>query len=223
MRRAMIAVLGTVLVMAFLAGCSKEESGQDEATTTGGSEELAPGMGDQSMAAKVNGKVITNQEVAEEEGRLMQQFGGRVDPQQMAGMKDVVKKQAVENVIGRVLLEQAIDDQGIAVTDDEVDSRMAEIKEQAGSDEAYAERIAMLGMTEGQLRDEMLTALKVEKLLTSNRDVAEVTDAEVITYYNENKERFQQPERVRASHILIGTNPGRRSRLFPERPDGDTV
>jgi parvulin-like peptidyl-prolyl isomerase len=137
----------------------------------------------------------------------MQQFGGRVDPQQMAGMKDVVKKQAVENVIGRVLLEQAIDDQGIVVTDDEVGARMAEIKEQAGSEEAYAERIAMLGMTEDQLRTEMKIALRVEKLLAENRDIAEVTDAEVTAYYNENTERFQQAERVRASHILVGTNP----------------
>jgi parvulin-like peptidyl-prolyl isomerase len=204
MRVAMFAA-AIVIVMAFLAGCAKEETGQQETTQIGGQQELAPGLGDQTMAAKVDGRVITNQEVAEEEGRLMQQFGGRVDPQQMAGMKDVVRKQAMDNIINRVILEGAIEKEGITVTEDQIDARMAEIKEQAGSDEAFAERLGMLGMSEDQLRDEMTTALKVEALLARHREVTEVTDAEVEAYYNENKERFVQPERVQASHILIGT------------------
>ena len=207
MRVAAIGALCAVVMLGLFAGCAKEESGQGETAQSGGSGEQAEVRGDQTMVAKVNGQVITNQEVAEAEGQLMQQFGGRVDPQQMAGMKDVVRKQAIDNVIGRVLLNQAIEEQGIEVTESELDARMAEIREQAGSDEAYSQRVAMLGMSEERFREEMGTALRVEKLLAEHRDVAEVTDDEVTTYYNENIQRFQQPERVEASHILIGLKP----------------
>jgi peptidyl-prolyl cis-trans isomerase C len=207
MRVAAIGVLCVAVAIGLLAGCQKEESGQGETVRAGGSGESAQSVGDQTMVAKVNGQVITNQEVAEAEGQLMQQFGGRVDPQQMAGMKDVVRKQAIDNVIGRVLLNQAADREGVEATKDELDARMAEIRAKAGSDETYSQGIAMLGMSEETFREEMGNALRVEKLLMKHRDVPEVTDAEVTAYYNENKARFQQPERVEASHILIGTDP----------------
>lgn len=200
-----VVVLG---VMALVSGgCSREEAGKRSAAGAGERQELVQAPLDKGIGVTVNGEAVANQTIAEEESRLMQQFGPNVDPQQMAAIKETVRKQALENVIGRVLLMQAIATEGITSTQDEIDSRMAEIREQAGSEEVFAQRLAMLGMTEAQLESEMRNAINVDKLLERHRDIGEVTDADMEAYYNANRQRFKQPERVRARHILIETKP----------------
>jgi peptidyl-prolyl cis-trans isomerase C len=206
--RVLLAGILVLTLLGTLVGCSKEDTGEAKDDTSVA--QLMPG-GDidaGAMAVKINDLVITKGEVAQEEGRLMQQLGGRVDPQQMGQMKEVVKQQAVENIISRTLLEQSIEKEGVDVSQEEVDARMAEIKAQMGTDQEFSERLAMMGMTEELLRTEMGTAIKVEKLIAARGDLVEVTEADMRTYYDENKDRFTQPEQVQASHILIKTEPG---------------
>jgi peptidyl-prolyl cis-trans isomerase C len=190
-------------LMAVSIGCSKDEGSGSE--DKGAVAQLLPGgdVDGSAMAVKINDQVVTNQEVAEEEGRLMQQLGGRVDPQQMGQMKEVVKKQALENVISRALLDQAIERAGVTASQEEVDARMTEIRSQMGSDEEFAQRLAMMGITEEMLEKEMGTAIKVEKLIETRGDLTTVTDEDLRTYYNENIDRFKQPAQVQASHILF--------------------
>jgi peptidyl-prolyl cis-trans isomerase C len=125
----------------------------------------------------------------------------------MGQMKEVVRKQAVDNIINRTLLDQAVDKEGVAASQDEIDARMEEIRAQMGSDEEFAARLAMMGMTEELLEAEMGTAIKVEKLLEKRGDVTEVTEAELKAYYDQNRDRFKQSEQVEASHILIKVEP----------------
>jgi peptidyl-prolyl cis-trans isomerase C len=204
-----ILLVGIVLVavLGVLLGCSKEEAGQ--AKDQGEIDQLVPGddIDLSAMAVKINGQVITNRQVAQEEGRLMQQLGSQVDAQQMGQMKDVVRKQALDNLISRTLLDQAVAREGVTASQGEIDARMAEIKAQMGSDEEFASRLAMMGMTEELLEAEMGTAIKVEKLIEKRGDAPEVTEADLKAYYDENRDRFKQPEQVEASHILIKVEP----------------
>lgn len=158
------------------------------------------------MSIRVNGTAITDQEISEEHSRITQQLAARIPPQQMEAMQDAVRKQAAENMINRVLLEQAVEREGIGASEEEIDSRMDAIKRNLGSDSAFSERLASMGITAKDLRREMDAALRMEKLIDKHiGNIAEPTDQELKSFYDDNPEAFVQPERIRASHILIKT------------------
>jgi peptidyl-prolyl cis-trans isomerase C len=109
----------------------------------------------------------------------------------------------MDNLISRILLQQKIDEEGIEVTDEEIEARMAEIRSNVGSEEELNNRLAMMGMTVEVLEREMGTGLAVEKLVAKYVPMTGVTDADVKAHYNDNLAQFKQPETVKASHILI--------------------
>jgi peptidyl-prolyl cis-trans isomerase C len=202
------------VVVAFLAvslvGCSKEEAKE---AATGQSPSLAQTASDldpadKTVAVTVNGEEITKGQIAEEVTRLSRQFGGRMSPEQMEQMQSALTKQATENLISRALLTQKIAEEGIAVSPEEVASRMDEVRSNFGSEEDLSNRLAMMGMTVEMLEKEMETGLGVEKLLAEHAPSEEVTDADVKAYYDDNPGQFEQPERIKASHILIKSDPG---------------
>ena len=78
-----VAVLALALAGALVIGCSKDESGQSQADQAAGELALLGDVDMDAVAVTVNGTDITNGQVANEEGRLLQQLGGRVDPQQL--------------------------------------------------------------------------------------------------------------------------------------------
>jgi peptidyl-prolyl cis-trans isomerase C len=160
------------------------------------------------MPIRVNGTAISEQEISEEHSRITQQLAARIPPNQLEEMQDSVRRQAAENMINRVLLEQAVEREGITASAEEVDSRMEAIKRSLGSDSAFSERLASMGITAKELHQEMDAALRMEKLIDKHiGDIADPTDQELRSFYDENPEAFIQPERVRASHILIKTEP----------------
>jgi len=203
-----IIVLMAAVLSVALTGCSKEEGEEPagEQTQTGQTqgqmaEQLDPS--DQTVAVTVNGEDITKGEIAEEVMRLSKQFGGRMSPEQMSQMQGALSQQARENLISRILLKQKIEEDNIEVAQEEIDARMAEVRASLGSEADLENRLAMMGMTVEMLEKEMETGLAVEKLIAKYAPTDEITEAEVRAYYDENTERFQQPERVKASHILI--------------------
>jgi peptidyl-prolyl cis-trans isomerase C len=213
----MLKALKIVALMAALfavgvAGCSKEEgdqsaAGQGQAGQAQGQMAGSLDPSDQTVAITVNGEEITNGQIAEEVARLSRQFGGRMSPEQMAQMQDALVQQARDNLISRILLEQKIKEDGIQVAPEEIAERMDEVRASVGSEEDLESRLAMMGMTVEMLEKEMETGLAVEKLIDKYAPTEEVTDADARAYYDEHPERFTQPERVRASHILIKTEP----------------
>lgn len=186
-----------------LSGCSKEEGEEPAAEQAQG--QMAQGLDptDQTVALTVNGEEITKGQIAEEVARLSRQFGGRMSPEQMGQMQGALSQQAQDNLISRILLQQKIEEDGITVSRDEIDARMAEVRGSFGSEEELTNRLAMMGMTVEMLEQEMETGIAVEKLIALYAPTEEVTESEVRTFYDENTERFQQPDRVKASHILL--------------------
>ena len=197
-----LALIGVLAV--FGTGCSKEKSGQGESGDSGSKATIAQTKGDKTMVAKVNGTKITEGEIAKEANRLTMQMGGQVSPEQMAGMKGAMRKQAIDNMISRTLLEQTADKEGIKVTKEEIAARIDQIKKQFPSEQAFTERIAGLGMTPVDLENEIATGMKFENLLAKHTgDAKPPTDADTKAFYDANPGQFQQPEQVKASHVLV--------------------
>jgi peptidyl-prolyl cis-trans isomerase C len=218
MRRSTLFIILLAGAGLILAGCAGEDAEQAETqqTTTqqpgqpaAGQPTLQPDPGDPTVAVTVNGTEITKGQIANETNRLMRQMGGQgTSPQQLQSMSGFFQQQATDNLVSRILLQQAIDKEDVEVSQADIDERMTEVRSNFGSEEELQNRLAMMGMTEETLEQEMSTALKVEKLLELKAPVPEVTEAEVRAYYDENPTQFQKPERVRASHILFKVEEG---------------
>ena len=102
----------------------------------------------------------------------------------------------------RLLVQESVT-RKIAVPDSEIDARTAEIRKQFPSDEVFKQTLEQQQMTEADFRDDVKQGLQITGLIEAEVSArAPVTSEQVNQFYASNS--FQQGERVRASHILIG-------------------
>jgi peptidyl-prolyl cis-trans isomerase C len=196
----MTILLVAVAIAVVGPACSKEKSGGGEQ----GGVAATPGSGGGAIVAKVDGKAVTEDMVVKETRRVTAAMSAQMDPQQVASMGGAMRKQAIENMISRILLEKAADKEGVTVSPDQVAARMGEIKKSFPTEQAFTDRIATMGMTPAELEQEITTGIKFESLLAKHTgEVKPPTDDEIKAFYEQNRAQFQQPERVRASHILV--------------------
>ena len=90
------------------------------------------------------------------------------------------------------------------MTDKDIDERLAMIRQQFPSEEAFKSALNAQKVTLDQVKSETRQELLVARLLEA--EIAPkmvVTPQEIEKVYKENAEAFQTPEQVRASHILI--------------------
>jgi peptidyl-prolyl cis-trans isomerase C len=192
-----IALIGMLAV--FGAGCSKDKSGQAK---SGGPGAPAGGKGNTKMVAKVDGKKVTEAEVTREMGMLASQMSG--NPQQMESMQGAVRKQAIDNLINKMLLEQAAVKEGIKVPEQDLNARIGDIKKQFPTEQEFTARIQSMGMTPDELRQEVEKSMTFEALMAKHTaDLKAPTDADLKAFYDSNLDSFKQPEQIKASHILL--------------------
>src|SRR4051812_21793017 len=91
--------------------------------------------------------------------------------------------------------------------------RIDEMRSRMGSEENFNRQLKSVGTTADELRSKMLEESTAEIVLERELKVS-ATDDEVKKFYDDNPAKFEQPEMVRASHILLGTrNPDTNSEL----------
>ncbi len=83
---------------------------------------------------------------------------------------------------------------------------LAEFRKQAGTEEGFRRQIAALGMTPENFTAQFIERAIVEEVVNREvRDPIPVTPQQARKFYDENPKRFEQPENVRAAHILLAT------------------
>lgn len=108
----------------------------------------------------------------------------------------------LDTMISDEIVKQEAKKADVKVTQDEIDAEMKIYEEQYGGAEALESAIASSGMTIAQLEDEMKNYLLIEKLVGPD---IKITDEQIKTYFDDNKESFAKGEQVEASHILVAT------------------
>ncbi|MGI8386042.1 foldase protein PrsA [Robertmurraya sp. P23] len=107
---------------------------------------------------------------------------------------------ALDVLITNKLIELEADKQKITVSDEEVEEELATLAESYGGETALEEAVVASGSTMDDVRDDIINYIKTEKLLEPR---IEITDEELQTYFDENKDTFATAEQVQASHILV--------------------
>ncbi|RKD73442.1 foldase protein PrsA [Sinobaca qinghaiensis] len=106
---------------------------------------------------------------------------------------------ALDTMITEEVVNAEAEKAEVKVTQKEIDEEKATLEESYGGEEGLESAISQSGLTMEDLEEQMETTLKVEKLMEA--DIS-VSDEEIETYYEENKEDLGEPAQVEASHIL---------------------
>lgn len=176
-------------------------------SATAFAEELAPAS---DVAIQVDDLSIAKSEfdahVDREFRRYLQSNGQRsgaeITPQQKA-IYEQIESNIAARIIARFVLLSSANDQGIAATDAEVQSRWNEIGSQFQSEAAFEEAIRQRGNSPAKLREQIHEEITIAKFIKANIDEVNVDVAEARAFYDANIAKFERPESIRARHILI--------------------
>ena len=156
------------------------------------------------IVARVNGEAISKGDLELAVSQLEARAGRPVPPEQ----RDRVIRGVLDELIGYRLLRFESVPRKVVVPDAEIEARIGEIRAQFPSEEAFTQTLGARGLTLAGLRTQAREGMQIDALLRTAITTTPVTPEQITAFYNENPGEFQQPERVRASHILIGVPEG---------------
>jgi foldase protein PrsA len=190
-------VLLTVLALALLAlGC-------------GGGDLPEGGVG------KVGETVITQEQldakVAEIQAQLQGQVPNKEDsPDEFAQFE----KQVLDYLVTLEVANQKAPELDVTVTDEDVDAQIEQIKGMFGGDDAkFDEALQQQNLTLDSLKKNLREQELIKKVIEAVTKDVEVSDEELQTEYDENKDQFEVDETRKTRHILfspasLSENPG---------------
>ncbi len=178
--RTLFAVALAMLLLVGLAGCGKD------------------------AVAKVNGETITAEQLQVKLDAAKKSFPQYFQGSEATSQVALIKKQLLDEMINRTLLEQAAKEQGVTVTDAELKTQLATLRANFKTDAEYEAALKSAGMdpadVSDQLRAQLLTLALLKKAYPKG---FAPSDAEIEQYYSDYKAEFQQTASKRASHILV--------------------
>jgi peptidyl-prolyl cis-trans isomerase C len=152
------------------------------------------------VLAHVNGEDIKKEDFDQMIKGMEMQAGQQIPPDR----RDEVLRNALDQQIVYKLLSQESTTRGLKVEDGEVDAKVKEVRDRFQTQDLYEKALKARGMTPDELRKQARADLVVSKLVDAEvGTIAGPSDADAKAYYAKNSAKFNQPESVRASHILI--------------------
>lgn len=115
-----------------------------------------------------------------------------------------LRKKLLQRMVEDKLVLQEAKKMNIAVNEKLVEDRIDEIKEKAGSSEAFDEALEQQGITLNELREklknQLLVYLAIQRRVT---DAIQVSPKEVTDFYNAHTDNFMTPETVVVDSIFV--------------------
>jgi foldase protein PrsA len=118
-----------------------------------------------------------------------------------------LKQSIVRSLVEQKQFELGAEELGISVSDEEIDKRLDELKQQffEGDEKKYQDELKKQGLTEEQVRNDIRSRLLSEKIFEEVTSDVKVTDADVEEYYEKNESQFGTPASRDVRHILVKT------------------
>jgi len=164
----------------------------------------APSMELKDPVAVVNGEKITRTQLEEAFNNAVQASGAKLDDltpdQKMEGYRQLTDELIMDKLVSKAA-------EGVTVPQSEIDAELAKIKAQFPSEEEFTKQIVAAGQAPDKLGDSLKKMLQQQKWMESQiGGKTKATDEEAKKFYDTNTKEFEQPETVKASHILILVN-----------------
>lgn len=163
--------------------------------------------------AIVNSEPITADQFDAEIDKLVS--SGQLPPHVLAQIqgpqREQLKAQIVQSMVVRRLLEQEIEKNPVEITQEQIDARVKQMEEELsmasqGRLTSIEEMRKQMGISREELMKSIKQSLALEALVRKTYNYDEASEQDARAYYDEHASDFQQPEQVRARHILIKVN-----------------
>jgi peptidyl-prolyl cis-trans isomerase C len=159
------------------------------------------------VVARINGTEIKRKELDGAVQAMSMQMARR-GRQVPLGSTAQIQHDVLDEMIGRELLLQEGKKHLPADVDQKAQAQIETVKKQFGGDEQFKDTLAQTGITPEEyakhVHDNVIIQETIRQLVDKE---VKVTPEEIKSFYDQNPEQFRQPERVRASHILIRVPP----------------
>ncbi len=157
------------------------------------------------MAFVVNGEKIDDSAVKQEVERLRPDYERVFADQAPKDREAQLLDWSRENVIERVLISQQAKSNGDKIPSDKIEETLAKLKEQyEDPKQLYKDFNAE---DDEKIKQDIEMQMRVEQTLSKVcENMAKPSKAEIKQFYEENKDQFRTPERIRVAHIVKHVN-----------------
>ena len=161
----------------------------------------------EERAAVVNGAAITRDEFDREVLRIQGALVGRGKPLTCAQIASI-SKEVIESLIRLEILYQESRKAGVKIDKKEIDKEIDALKKQFLSEAEYKNQLSQKNLSEDMLRAHVERTLSIQKYVDRQfLEKVKVMDGDITAYYESHLYLLKQPLQVRASHILIQSDP----------------
>lgn len=167
--------------------------------------------GSADQLAKVNGQVITKDDFKKMLSLYSPsyelQFGPTVWEMEIEPGVTFAQKfqeEIYEKMITDKIVEQAATEEGISVTDEEVEKDFEEVSATLKQQESFKKMMEENKIDDEYLKGQIKKDKTIQKYFDKKMEESKVTDEEAKKYYDEHIDDFTKSE-IKASHILIST------------------
>jgi foldase protein PrsA len=191
----LIAVFAALALALAAAGCG---GGDDESETPDVPADAIAVVGDREIPKSEYDRLLSQAQKTYESRE--QEFPEAGTPE-FAQLRAAIVRSLVEQAQYEIVAEEL----GVTVTDEELQKRLDELKEQffQGDEQAYQQELESQGLTEEQVLEDLRSRMLSEKVFEEVTSEVEVADKDIQAYFEENKEQFQQPASREVRHILV--------------------
>ncbi|MFC1738852.1 peptidylprolyl isomerase [Planctomycetota bacterium] len=155
------------------------------------------------MPLIINNQEVDDAQIRDEFEQLEPYYQQAFPDQSPDEQKAQLLKWSKENVIERILIQQQAKKYDCRINPDEIQSALAEAKKQYTKNRKPESK----NIDEQKLEQEIILQLKVKYMLDDVcKDLPEPSERDILDFYNENKQRFMLPERIKVSHIVKHIN-----------------
>ena len=153
------------------------------------------------MVVMVNGERIDESAIQREMERMRPHYEQAFSDKAPRDRQTELRDWSRENVVERVLLKQYAKKHGKQVPKEAVEEAFERLVRDCGGREHLKEQNAT--DDEDRIKTDIKSQLEVERLLEELcQDLPKPSKQDVAEFYEQNKEAFQRPERVRVAHIV---------------------
>ncbi|MFO7871954.1 MAG: peptidylprolyl isomerase [Kiritimatiellia bacterium] len=161
-----------------------------------------------AMVVRVEDKILTEAELASQINRVMTQLtpGREMTEAQKQQARRNLRTRVIEDFVNHTLVKEEMEKRDILVTGEEIEKELKNLESQLPEGVTLDELLAQRGMSRDEMGEMVRSKLSLDKLIRQYAaNGIEITEDEINSYYEKNKENLSLPETVHARHILISS------------------
>lgn len=106
----------------------------------------------------------------------------------------------LDSMIEQKVINKEAEKKSVTISEKELDKELDALITSYSGEDTFNQALEANGIKESEVKKDLETNLKAKKLV---EDTIDISEDEMKSYFDENKDSFDQPEQVKASHILV--------------------